>query len=326
MRFRAWIILAGAWLVPGLALADEDPLVQFIRSDSDLRILSGGRLLARYVTHDDAILRPYFTQVHALDGMEVTRRHPPRAGIDATDHETMHPGIWIAFGDLGGADFWRNKARIVHEGFEGDPIEGPNRGSFVVRNRYEADGRTVCTETLAVTVVTWEDRFYLLLNSTFVAGDRGFAFGDQEEMGLGVRVATPLAVANGGRILNSAGQRNEAECWGKTALWADYGGVIDGRHAGIVLMPHPGNFRPSWFHARDYGFIAANPFGRAAFTGGEPSRVEVAPGTEFRLAFGVCVYSRDAGIGPDANEAYAEYLDWINWPAQASEAKESNGE
>ena len=38
-------------------------------------------------------------------------------------------------------------------------------------------------------------------------------------------------------------------------------------------MPGPGNFGRSWFQARDYGLLVANPFGRRYFTGGEPSRV-----------------------------------------------------
>lgn len=294
----------------GLAAAD-DPAVRFERGADEVRIFVGEQPFARYVFHDEKILRPYFTDVHALDGTQVTRHHPPREGIDATDHDTMHPGIWIAFGDLSGADFWRNKARVEQAAFG----TRADMGSFVVRNLY-LDGETVvCEEQQAVTIVARAGGIYLLLDSTFTAGEKPFYFGDQEEMGLGVRVATPLAVKNGGYILNSAGQRNEAECWGKTALWADYGGVIDGKNAGVVVMPHPGNFRPSWFHARDYGFIAVNPFGRNAFTGGDPSRVEVPAKTVFRLAYGVYIYSV-AADEPDAPAAYAEYLKLIHWPAE----------
>jgi hypothetical protein len=50
--------------------------------------------------------------LRAPSGVAVTRHHPPIAGSDATDHDTMHPGVWLAFGDLNAQDFWRNKARI----------------------------------------------------------------------------------------------------------------------------------------------------------------------------------------------------------------------
>jgi len=94
---------------------------------------------------------------------------------------------------------------------------------------------------------------------------------------------------------------------GTRAAWCDYGGPIDGRRAGLVLMPHPENFRRSWYHARDYGFIAANPFGRNALTGGEKSRVDVAPGGNLRQRFGVLIYSEAEGEAFDRNAEYRHY-------------------
>lgn len=310
MRARVGVVVALVSFA-GVVFADE-PVVRFERAESEVRILVGNKPFARYVFRDAKILRPYFTDVHAPDGKPVTRHHPPREGVDATDHDRMHPGIWIAFGDLNGADFWRNKARVEHVGFAGPLRAAPNRNSFTVVNRYMDGDTAICAETQVVTIVAQENATFLLLESTFSAGDRSFYFGDQEEMGLGVRVATPLAVNNGGRIVNSAGRRNEAECWGKTSLWADYGGAVNGSHAGVVVMPHPGNFRPSWFHARDYGFIAANPFGRKAFTGGEESRVVVPAGESLRLAYGIYIYSQNREANDPA--AYAEYLKLIDWP------------
>jgi hypothetical protein len=74
-------------------------------------------------------------------------------------------------------------------------------------------------------------------------------------------------------------------------------------------MPHPENFRRSWYHARDYGFIAANPFGRNALTGGPKSSVTVNPGEKFRLRFGVLVHSSPAEQPIDLKGAYADYLE-----------------
>ena len=69
-------------------------------------------------------------------------------------------------------------------------------------------------------------------------------------------------------------------------------------------MCHPGNFRPSWLHTRDYGVIVGNPFGRDAFGKGEKSKVVVRPGDTLRLRYGVLLH---AGR-PDLPGAYAEYL------------------
>ncbi len=76
----------------------------------------------------------------------------------------------------------------------------------------------------------------------------------------------------------------------------------------MALMCHPGNFRPSWMHARDYGFIAANPFGRKAFTEGEPSKVVVAPGERLRLRYGVLIHEEPQDTSPDLKTAYEDYL------------------
>jgi hypothetical protein len=123
-------------------------------------------------------------------------------------------------------------------------------------------------------------------------------------MGLGIRLATPLAVANGGRIIDSEGRRDEAQVWGKTAQWCAYSGEVDGKPVGIALMPDPANFRRCWFHARDYGLLAANPFGRNAFMGGEKSRVVVPRRTTLRLRYGLLVFDGS----PDLDDAYRAYL------------------
>ena len=100
-------------------------------------------------------------------------------------------------------------------------------------------------------------------------------------MGFGVRLNTPLTVEFGkGEIRNSEGGLNEEGTWGKQAKWCAASGVIDGRRAGVALMPDPANFRPSWFHSRDYGLIVANPFGKKAMTAPEDKTVAARQGAQ----------------------------------------------
>ncbi len=305
---RCLIVVSGLSLL-GIrpAFADE-PAFRMESSPGKLQASWGQQPLATYVFDDSVVGRPYFRDVRTLDGMSVTRNHPPREGTDATDHATMHPGVWLAFGDLSGADFWRNKARVEHDGFvEATHVDGP-RASFTVRNRYRSGNDILCTEVCRHRLIRHPTGWMLTYESTFTS-ERLFTFGDQEEMGLGVRVATPLAVKNGkGEILNSRGQRNEKNVWGQTADWCDYRGELNGQRVGLLLMPDPANFRPCWFHARDYGFVAANPFGRKAFTRGEPSRVEIKPGESFRLRFGVLVHGTPADQLLDAQTAYQDFI------------------
>ena len=135
----------------------------------------------------------------------------------------------------------------------------------------------------------------------------GFYFGDQEEMGLGVRMAPGLAEKNGGVIGSSSKQSGAKATWGQIADWCDYSGEADGKKCGVMLMASPDNFRRSWFHNRDYGLMVANPFGEKAFTKGAESRVKVEKGKSLRLRFGVLVHdSLDAAAGQRCFEAWTQ--------------------
>jgi hypothetical protein len=285
-----------------LALTAE-PKVAFQQKAGSLEILVDGRPWAVHVFQDDALPRPYFARVRTPSGVQVTRNHPPVPGKDAVDHAEWHPGIWLAFGDLNGADVWRNRAAIRHVEFVQPPQGGPGRGSFTTRNRFEADGKTICEAVCTYTVLPRPSGVLLLSEFAF-SGPQPFAFGDQEEMGLGIRMATPLTVEHGGRIVNADGLVDEKQVWGKASDWCTYAGSVDGQRVGVLLMPDPANFRRSWFHVRDYGLMVANPFGRKALTGGEASRVVVEPSEHFRLRFGMLVF--DGTIDPKA--AYREFL------------------
>jgi hypothetical protein len=291
-------------LTPVARPDSAEPLaVRFTQEKDALHIRIGDKPFATYVFRDGKVLRPYFAHVHAPSGKQVTRNHPPVEGKDATDHATMHPGLWLAFGDLDGADFWRNKARVQHVGFVEKPTADKDGGRFVVRNRYVSGERTICEEVCRIHLRVRTTGYRIDWTSEFT-GPEEFSFGDQEEMGLGVRVATALTVKHGGRILNSDGLQNQKGVWGKQADWCDYGGVLDGQPVGVTLMPDPKNFRRCWFHARDYGVFVANPFGQHAFTRGAKSKIVVRKGETFRLRFGVLIHSGNV----DLAAAYREWL------------------
>ena len=244
-RFLRTASLAALILATVPVRADERSEVTLVRAGDQLQIKLGGDPLATYVFRDETVLRPYFTHLYAPGAVPVTRRFPPVEGTDPTDHATMHPGLWLAFGDINGADFWRNQGRVEHERFVEPPTGGPGRGSFVVRNRYVArpGEAPVCFETCRVTILARPAGTLLILDSELASDAHALAFGAQEEMGLGVRVATPIAVKQGGRLLNSDGLTGERQAWGKHADWCDAAGMIEGRKAGVTLMPDPVTLR-----------------------------------------------------------------------------------
>ena len=304
----------------GSAVADPAaPPVEFAQGEKHLTVAIDGLPVATYCFKDEKIKRTYFAHVRAPSGVQVTRHHPPIEGRDLMDHDTFHPGIWMSFGDISGSDYWRNMARVEHVEFVQEPEGQPGVGTFAVRNRYLAQSdpsQIVCEELCHFTILVRPAGYLLRWDSRF-SHDKEFYFGDQEEMGLGFRVATPLRVAaNGdggvppgnGTIRDSEARTNESEIWGNTADWCDYRGEMAGHRVGMAIFCHPDNFRPSWFHARDYGLLEANPFGRQAFGKGEPSKVLIKPGKRMRLRYGVLIHSGPRGTSPDLQAAYADYL------------------
>jgi hypothetical protein len=269
------LLLTGALLL-SVPVGAQSP-VSFRQNDIGLHIQINKKPFAPYVWRDANILRPYFAHVHAPNGKPVTRNRPPVEGKDATDHATLHPGLWLAFGDLGGADFWRNKAEVKHVEFIEKPRATRDGGSFAVRNRYVSGEKTVCEEICRIRIRVRPGRSLLDWTSEY-SGTEDFTFGDQEEMGLGVRVATALAVQNGGQIGNSEGAKNEKEVWGKQADWCDYSGVL-----------------------------VANPFGQNAFTRGEKSTVLVRKGETLRLRFGVLFHAGKIDIAAAYKEWQTDY-------------------
>jgi hypothetical protein len=300
------LVVAEADSEHGLVKQDSTG-VSFHRGDDTLQINVRGQPIADYVYADDEILRPYFSHLRTLTGEVVTRNHPPVKGQDADDHATMHPGLWLAFGDLNGADFWRNKGRVRHQRFIAEPTGDSKHGEFTAENTYEVDGRTICTETCRITVSIQPEGYSIDWLSTFQSPEE-FTFGDQEEMGLGLRIATPLSVVSGGEILDSEGRKNGADVWGKQADWCQYSGIVDQHRVGVILMPSPDNFRRSWFHARDYGLLVANPFGQNAFTKLEKSAVTVKPGETFKLGFGLLVYQVPANESLSIAKRYTAFV------------------
>jgi len=290
------LIVAALFALTGSSRASDPSPFSVTQLDGRLVIRRDDAPVAEFLFDDPTVRRPCFANVHAIHGTAVTRAHPPREGIDATDHAAMHPGIWLAFGDISGEDFWRTKATIEHVSFRAEPQPGPSGVRFAVESRLVAsDGRAMGRIESQLAVVDRGSGRLFAWEATIHAGDRPLLFGDQEEMGFGVRLATPLTERAGGQIRSSTGATTAAGTWGRAAEWCDASGLADDRGSisGITVVPGSNNFRPSWWHNRDYGLLVANPFGRAALTGGERSGVEVVPGKPLRLVFAAIAHDRE---------------------------------
>ena len=110
-------------------------------------------------------------------------------------------------------------------------------------------------------------------------------------------------------MTNAAGQTGMALIWGHRSPWVDYSGTLDGRAVGIAIFDHPANSTyPTWWHARDYGLFAANPFGERDFTGDKTKdgSLTLAPGQSVRFRYQLFIHP---GNTAQANVA-AAYHAW----------------
>lgn len=295
----------------GVSFGESNPLDNELTIEelSDrLVIRLGEEELLHYVFDDSSIRRPYFAHVKTVQGNQVTRNHPPIKGIDSTDHTTMHPGIWMAFGDLSGEDFWRNKGSVDHVRFMDKPKVGASKAVFTEEKCYTAsDGSEICKEIFRWKLEVLKSGLLMSWESTFKS-DRNFFFGDQEEMGLGVRVATPMSEKSGGGLVDSEGRSGAKTIWSNSASWCDYRGEKNDRSVGITIFCHPNNFRPSWMHARNYGLVVANPFGRKAMGKGKKSQWVVQANESFILRYGVWIHDTVIGEEIDIDPTYQKYI------------------
>ena len=295
-----------------LLVLDVSAQIAFQREKGQMHITVDGSRFATYVWDDPVTTRPYFKHLHAPGGkIQLTRNHPPKPG-DIGDHETYHPGLWWGFGDVGGNDYWRLKAKSIGGEFLEEPKGGKERGTFAVRNRLlvNRSEKVFCEQTCRYTILRRPEGILMICESTFVREESDYWLGDQEEMGLAFRVGFDLPMKRGGRLLNSAGKTDLKSIRTKQSDWCDYSGTADGKFAGMMLMADPGNFRRPWWHAVDNGLLVANPLGESELNGRgkRKQNVLVKKGEPFRLRFGVLMHINDRKEDFKPEEAYRSFL------------------
>ena len=295
-----------AWLMTQKVVGDREGF-WFQDVGDSLHIHLGKQRIATYLKRHPKLTRRALVNVTTPSGIQVTRNFPPRKpedidpGYGAEDgfiHPIMHPGIWLGYGDVGGNDYWRLQSEVVFTKFAQPPKGDRDQGSFGAVNRFLRKDRQleVCRETTHYLFERVPKGLLLRIEAEYQSDDHDFYFGDQEESGLAVRVASPIRVQGGnGTILNDRGERNGGQVWGKKAKWFDYFGTIDGREVGVMVIPDPDNPRPSWLHARDYGVVVTNPFPKQPRERREPYvKTHIRKGEPYRLSYHILIHDLPA--------------------------------
>ncbi|MBO7107036.1 MAG: PmoA family protein [Verrucomicrobia bacterium] len=212
--------------------------------------------------------KPYLYPVYGPDSQLMVRNFPMK---DLKDEEHDHPhqkAFWFTHGAVNGVDYWtegEQKGRIVHQNFSKIKCSG-NAGIIVSHNYWiKPDRKTVqLKDERAIRFFGTEQKRYLdfYVRLTAIAADA--VLGDTKEGTFGIRLAETMRVKGGlnkGHIINADGLKDN-ETWGKRSFWVDYYGPVNDQIMGLAIFDHPQNPRyPTWWHVRDYGLFAANPFG-----------------------------------------------------------------
>lgn len=255
----------------------EAPKVTIKELPGRLRVEIGDDLFAEYI--HQGMPKPIIYPIIGPHGIGMTRNFPMKVVEgEAADHPHQR-SFWYTHGDVNGVNFWNEGSvagTIAQEKLLRAAIEG-DRAVIATANKWQKPtGELVCSDTRTVAFSAIPGGRVIDFDITIQASAGDVTFRDTKEGTMGIRTHPNLQLRNdpkrgvvsvSGRAVNSEGVQG-ADIWGKRAKWVDYWGTIEGKVVGIAILDHPGNpCHPTWWHARDYGLIAANPFGVHDFEG-----------------------------------------------------------
>jgi hypothetical protein len=316
-----FMVLAAALAAPTTA---QEPADVAVKADKDrIDFLIGKQLVTSYHVKD-SLPRPFFWPLKTIDGIDTTRDWPmgPALPGEKTDHP-HHRSVWFCYGDVipegmklktkvkgvEGIDFWsetKGHGKIICVKV-GEPKVDKEKIWITTQNEWRTtEGEKVLDETRKIGFYNQGKSYLIVLDIDLIASIYPITFGDTKEGAMALRIHPEINVKNvtpgKGKIENADGKVNEAQCWGQKSAWCDYSGPIGDKVVGVAILDDPRNPVPACWHARDYGLMAANPFGRdklAKFPAmkGNNDRVHLAKGEHLNLRYGIVVHSGDATQG-----------------------------
>lgn len=256
--------------------------------------------------------KPYLHPLRAADGVIVSRRYPMEQVAGETRDHPHHRGLWFTHGDVNKIDFWMNERsgtpQRTQRGIitvEGTPRfkNGKKQGAIESAHVWKTpDGKPLLREARKMIFHSHPTLRIIDFDVSFVALDT-VTWGDTKEGFFAIRLRDDLTErSKTARMISSTGAESMKQVWGKSFPWVDYSGTAEGKKLGVAILEHPKSFRaPTYWHARDYGLFAANPFGLHDFYNDKTKdgSCKLEPGQSIRFRFRVVVHPEEtaqAGI------------------------------
>ncbi len=248
--------------------APDGGKVELARHGSTVEVTVGGEPFTTYHFGKDRA-KPVLYPIAGPGGRRMVRDFPFKEDSPGEAHDhPHHESLWYTHGDVNGISFWHlgdRTGKIRHRKF----LESATDEIATENDWLGPDGSTQCSDVTRI-------KFFALPGGgrgidyrvTLRASNGDVTFGDTKEGSMGIRTHPALRLKGDvatGKAVNAGGTRGKA-VWGKPAEWLYYWGEVDGGTVGVGIFDHPNNPRhPTTWHARDYGLVAANPFGHSHF-------------------------------------------------------------
>ncbi|MBI4621839.1 MAG: PmoA family protein [Verrucomicrobia bacterium] len=266
-----WLLVA---FLAAACSATAQTGVKITTLDDRLRVEIDGSLFTEY--YFKGVPKPFLYPIIGPGNAALTRNFPMKQVPGETQDHPHHRALFYGHGNVNGIDFWAEGAKsgkTVHDEFV-EVKNGDTTGIIRSRNRLvTVDNKVLGTDERTLRIHKTPHGPMIDFEITHHASHGDLVFQDTKEGTMAIRVAETLVQRHSqskknptprksfGNIVNSEGVRDGAT-WGRRAKWVDYYGPVDGKTVGIAMFDHPKNPRfPTWWHVRDYGLFAANPFG-----------------------------------------------------------------
>jgi len=189
--------------------------------------------------------KPYLHPLRSASGQIVTRSFPMEniPGESTTDQH--HRGVWLAYRDVNGFDFWQNEfsyqnknaGKVVTRSIC-DLRSGKDRGSFRGTFVWLSPSGDALLEETRTMIFSGDGKMRIVDVDIALKALVDTTFGDAKDGAFSVRLAEPLTEKKSGTIVISEGGRKMDQTWGKPAAWVDYSGELNG----VALIEHPATF------------------------------------------------------------------------------------
>ena len=281
-----------------------------------------GQLFTSY--HYEGVPKPALYPVRWIDGTGMTRRFPMEKALpgESNDHVHHRSVFWGHRHVKGGKDgsihdFWGENSNSGKQ--VATEVKSGKDNSILAANKWVSKtGETIATDNRIIRFNGDKSSRIIDYTITIHASEGDIVLMDDKDAGMGFRVPDSMCVSPHGTakikaegyMLNSEGVSGAA-CWGKSAKWVDYSGLVEGRILGVAMFDHPNNPRhPTSWHARSYGLCTANIFGKRHFeklkdknAGNYPLKKGQSLTFKYRLYW-------HASKG-DAKKIEAQYRQWV---------------